>query len=100
MKDLILGIGMICVGASGMIAAGVVYRKMPEWNARMNRLRKRTDVQLHAELTRCVGTIAECVRRGDRKGMRNAQRAMRPAMRVLKERCRAHGKKKAAHVAA
>lgn len=100
MKDLILGIGMICVGASGMIAAGVAYHKMPEWNARMDRLRKRSDVQLHAALTRCVGNIADAARRGDRKGIRSAQRAMRPIVRVLKERSRKAAKKKTAHVAA
>lgn len=100
MGDLILGIGMIATGAAGMIAAGVAYHKMPEWNARMDRLRKRSDVQLHAELTRCVGAIAECARRGDRKGLRHARRAMKPIMRVMSERSRMHAKRKTARVAA
>jgi len=41
MGDLIMGIGLIGVGLSGMIAAGYAYHKLPEWNARSDRLRRR-----------------------------------------------------------
>lgn len=99
MGDLIVGIGMIGIGVSGMIAAEVVYHRLPAYAARMNRLRKYSDLQLHAELTRCVGALAECARRGDRKGMRHACKAMKPVLRVLRERCRI-AKRKAAHVGA
>lgn len=86
MEDLIVLIGMIGISAcTGFSAAWVYYRPRKE-RARLKQLRKYTHLQLHAELTRCVGEIAECSRRGDRKGMRQARRKMRPVIRVLQER--------------
>lgn len=86
MGDLIMGIGLISVGLSGMIAAGYAYHKLPEWNARSNRLRRRSTVQLQAEMTRCCGAIFTCVHIGDKRGMRHAYRAMRPVMREMRRR--------------
>lgn len=86
MGDLIMGVGLIGVGLSGMIAMEYARRKLPEWNARSERLRRRSIMQLHAEMTRCCGAIFECARIGDKHGMRHAYRAMRPVMRELARR--------------
>ena len=86
MGDLIMGIGLIGVGLSGMIAMEYVRRKLPEWNARADRLRRRSAVQLQAEITRCAGAIFTCAHFGDKRGMRHAYRAMRPVMREMRRR--------------
>lgn len=86
MEDLIVLIGMIGICACAWFSAAWVYYRPRKERARLKQLRKYTHLQLHAELTRCVGEIAECSRRGDRKGMRRARRKMRPVIRVLQER--------------
>lgn len=86
MGDLIIGIGLIGVGLSGMIALECVRRKLPEWNARADRLRRRSVVQLQAEMTRCCGAIFTCAHFRDKRGMRHAYRAMRPIMREMRRR--------------
>lgn len=86
MEDLLILIGMIGICVCAWISAAWVYYRPPKERARMKQLRQYTHLQLHAELTRCVGEIAECSRRGDRKGMRRARRKMRPVIRVLQER--------------
>lgn len=86
MEDLIVLIGMIGICACAWFSAAWVYYRPRKERARMKQLRQYTHMQLHAELTRCVGEIAECSRRGDRKGMRRARRKMRPVIRVLQER--------------
>ena len=86
MEDLIVLIGMIGICACAWFLAAWVYYRPRKERARLKQLRKYTHLQLHAELTRCVGEIAECSRRGDRKGMRRARRKMRPVIRVLQER--------------
>lgn len=78
-----MGIGLIGVGLSGMIALEYVRRKLPEWQARRRRIDRMSATQLHAELTRCAGAIMQCARVGDRGGMRHAHRAMKPVMRAL-----------------
>lgn len=83
MGDLIMGIGLIGVGLSGMIAMEYVRRKLPIWQARKRRFDRMSAVQLHAEITRCTGAIMQCARTGDRRGMRYAHRAMKPIMRAL-----------------
>lgn len=86
MEDRIVLIGMIGICVCAWISAAWMYYRPPKERARMKQLRQYTHLQLHAELTRCVGEIAECSRRGDRKGMRRARRKMRPVIRVLQER--------------
>lgn len=86
MGDLIMGIGLIGVGLSGMIALEYARRKLPEWNTRSEQLRRRTDLQLKAEMTRCCSAIFTCAHIGDKRGMRHAFRAMRPIMREMRRR--------------
>ena len=86
MGDLIMGIGLIGVGLSGMIAMEYVRRKLPVWQARKRRLDRMSTVQLRAELTHYTGLIMQCARAGDRQGMRYAHRAMKPVMRALMEK--------------
>lgn len=93
MHDLIIGAASVAAGLSGMIAAGYVHRKLPEWNKRDAQLARMGRLELQAECTRCAGAIMTCADSGDRRGMRHAHRAMRPVMRAL-------AKRKTVHVAA
>lgn len=93
MTDLIIGAAAMTAGLGGMIWLGWVHKKLPEWNARDAKLIRMSTLELHGELTRCAGAIMTCARKGDKRGMRHAHRAMRPVMRVL-------AKRKTVHVAA
>lgn len=83
MVDLIMGIGAIGAGVSGLIAARYAWRKLPAYNTRMRQLNRMSATQLHAELTRCTSAIMVCCDHGDSKGARHAHRAMKPIMRAL-----------------
>lgn len=85
-NDLISCALALVIGAGGLIAVRRYDKKLPEYNRRRRQLEGMNRVELHAELTRCVGAIVTCARKRDAKGMRNAYRAMRPVMRVLKKR--------------
>lgn len=82
--DIIITSAAFAVGAVGLIAMRNIWNALPEYNRRRRELERMTTVQLHAELTRCVGTIMTCARKGDKRGMRHAHRAMRPVMRTLR----------------
>ena len=86
MKELFIDAAIMVAGTGGIISLGWVHKKMPEWHARHMRLIRMSKLELQAELTRCVGAIVTCARKGDRRGMRHAYRAMRPVMRVLEDR--------------
>lgn len=43
-------------------------------------------VQLHAELSRCVGDIIVCTHKRNYRGARRAWRAMKPVMREMRKR--------------
>lgn len=86
MEDLIILIDLIIICTCVVILVVRDECAPPKKRLRMKQLRQYTHLQLHAELTRCVGEIAECSRRGDSKGMRRARRKMRPVIRVLQER--------------
>lgn len=90
MSDLIIGAAAMTAGLGGMIWLGWVHKKLPEWNKRNAQLIRMSTLELQAELTRCAGAIMTCARKGDRRGMRHAHRAMRPVMRVLKKRKTVH----------
>lgn len=90
MKDLIVTSAAFLVGTGGLISMGWVYKKLPEWNRRRYDLERMTDVQLHCELTRCVGAIATCARKGDKRGMHHAWWAILRVIRVWKKRKPAH----------
>lgn len=90
MKDLIISSAAFMVGTGGLISMGWVYKKLPDWNKRRYELERMTDVQLQAELTRSVGAIATCARKGNKRGMRYAWFAMLPVIRVWKKRKPAH----------
>lgn len=86
MTDLILGCGAIAIGAAGMIWGILKMRSLRD--PRRNALAQMSNAELNAEITRCAGAIMTCGRRGDRKGVRHAYRAMRPIMReMLRGRC-------------
>lgn len=89
-KDLVISAAAFVVGGGGLIAMGWVHKKMPEWDRRRYDLQRMTAVELHGELTRCVGAIAVCARQGDKRGMRHAWLAMLPVIRALKKRKPAH----------
>ena len=83
MTDLIIGCGAMAAGIGGIVATAVAYRRLPARNARRKQLGRMTRTELCAELTRCVGAIAACSRKGDRKGARHAHRAMKPVIRAM-----------------
>ena len=86
MNDLIMG---GCLIASGLASAGLTiaaWRRMPEYNARRDELRRMTGVELHVELMRCTGAIIVCLRRGNRRGARHAHRQMRMVMTAMAKR--------------
>lgn len=82
MHDLIIGCAAIAGGMAGLIAIRLEGRR----HRRQARLIRMSTTELHAELTRCTGAIMACARRGDKRGMRYAHRAMKPVMKVLKKR--------------
>lgn len=86
MNDLIVGCASIALGCAGLTGLGWIRRKLPARNARMDVLRGMSVLDLHAELTRCLSAIMLCARKNDRRGMRHAYRAMRPVMKLLRQK--------------
>ena len=83
MGDLIMGIGLIGLGVTGLISMPYLSRKLPELIEKRHRLNRMSAFELHTELTRCAGAIMECARVGDKEGMRHAYKAMKPIMKAL-----------------
>ena len=75
MGDLLIGVGMIGAGVTGLIfLRHMVNTLIPDVNRERAELAKMSPVELHADLTRCMGAIMVCSRKCDRRGVRHTIR--------------------------
>lgn len=75
MFDLLIGIGSISAGITGLaLIHRAWFKTFPALNADRAELAAMTPLELHVELTRCCGAIIACGRKGDKRGVRCAIR--------------------------
>lgn len=84
--DLVIGTAAVVSGIGGLVAVGLVSPHLPEWLERRRALGAMSATELHAELTRCAGAAMVCARKGNRRGVWHAHRAMRPVLRRMARR--------------